>query len=172
MTLSVRAGFLEDQRVAGGECFDFGEGEGVLADVLDLADVEASAHDLVDEPGFALDGLPAVGVEAALDGVAVDRDLGVLVALADAAALALFDVGGAPGAIEVMNGDAAVLNVGADAHLLGRADDHRDVPGATGGEQPRLLAIVAGLVDEPHLLAWHPAAGEEIAELVVRVPAL
>ena len=62
----VDLGFVEDQRVAGGERFDLGEAEGVLADVLDLADVEAAAHDLVDEPGFALDGLPAVGVEAAL----------------------------------------------------------------------------------------------------------
>ena len=60
----VDLGLVEDQRVAGGERFDLGEAEGVLADVLDLADVEAAAHDLVDEPGFALDGLPAVGVEA------------------------------------------------------------------------------------------------------------
>jgi len=53
-----------------------------LSGVVDLADVEAAAGDLVDEPGFALNGLPAVGVEASLHGVPVDLDLGVLVSLA------------------------------------------------------------------------------------------
>ena len=124
----VDLGFVEDQRVAGGERFDLGEAEGVLADVLDLADVEAAAHDLVDEPGFALDGLPAVGVEAPLGGVADDVDLGVLVALAHAAAVALLDVGRAPGAVEVVDRDAPVLDVGPHPHLLRRADQHETWP--------------------------------------------
>ena len=104
--------------------------ERVVADVLDLADVEPAAHHLVDEPRFALDRLPAVGVKAAFDDVAVDLDLGVLVALAQDAALALFDVRGPPRAVEVVQRDRPGLDVGPDAHLLGRADQHRDVPGA------------------------------------------
>jgi hypothetical protein len=75
-------GVVEDQWVAGGQRFDFAVGEGVVADVLDRADIEATADDLADEPGIAFDGLPAVGVKRVLDDVAVQADFGVLVALA------------------------------------------------------------------------------------------
>jgi len=49
---------------------------------------------------------PHVDVEAAFGGVADDLDLGVLVALADDAAFALLDVGGAPGAVDVVQATA------------------------------------------------------------------
>ena len=159
----VGAGFVEDQRIAGGERFDLGETQGVLADVLDLAHVQAPAHYLADEAGLALDCLPAVGVETALDRVAVDCDLRVLVALAHAAAFALLDVRGPPRTVEVMDRDAPVLDVGADPHLLGGADQNGDVPGAAGGEQAGLLGVVAGLVDEPDLLGWHATGGQQLA---------
>jgi hypothetical protein len=71
-------------------------------------------------------------------------------------ALALFDVGGAPRAVEVVQCDRPGLDVGADAHLLGRADQHRDVPGSAGGEQAALLGVVARLVDEPDPFARDP----------------
>ena len=51
--VGVGAGFVEDQRVAGGEGLDFAVGEGVVADVVDLALVKLAAHDLVDEAGLA-----------------------------------------------------------------------------------------------------------------------
>jgi hypothetical protein len=55
-------------------------------------------------------------------------------ALAEDAAFALGDVGGPPGGVEVVQCDGAV-GKGADAHLLGRADQDGDVVGAAGGEQ-------------------------------------
>ena len=133
--------FVHQQRVAGGEGLDLVVGQGGVADVLDLADVQAAAHDLGDEPGFALDGLPHVAVEGFFGDVPQDLDFGVVVALAQDAAFALGDVGGPPGAVEVVQGDGAVLDVGADAHLLGGADQDGDGPGAAGGEQLALVPV-------------------------------
>jgi hypothetical protein len=154
----VDLGFVEDQRVAGGERFDLGEAQGVLADVLDLADVEAAAHDLVDEPGFALDGLPAVGVEAPLGGVANDVDLGVLVALAHAAAVALLDVGRAPGAVEVVDRDAAVLNVGAHPIFSVEPTSTGTLMEAIVGSDNR-RRIKAGMMAGGFALLSHACAG-------------
>ena len=114
---------------------------------------------LVDESGFEFDGLPHVHVEAAVGDVAHHVDGVVLVALADDAALALFDVGGPPRAVEVVQRDAAGLDVGADAHLLGGPDEHRHIAVAAGGEELLLLACVAGFVHEPHLGAGDTACG-------------
>ena len=97
---------------------------------------------------------------------------GVVVALAQDAAFALGDVGGPPGAVEVVQGDGADLDVGADAHLLGGADENGDAAGAAGGEQLALVPVGLRLVDEPDRLARQPAAGELVAEFVVDVPAI
>jgi hypothetical protein len=43
--LGVGVRFVEDQRVPGRECFDLGERERVIADVLDLAGVEPRVSD-------------------------------------------------------------------------------------------------------------------------------
>jgi hypothetical protein len=107
-----------------------------------------AAHDLVDEPGFAFAGLPHVHVEAGFGGVADDLDLGVLVALADDAAFALFDVGGPPGAVDVVQGDGAGVDVGADAHLLGGPNEHGELAVAAAGEEPGPGFVVAGVVNE------------------------
>src|ERR1035441_8255032 len=88
-------------------------GQGGVADVLDLADIEPTAHDLGDEPGFAFDGLPHVAVEGALGNVSQDLHFVVVVALAQDAALALGDVGGPPRAVEMVEGEGGGTGAGA-----------------------------------------------------------
>ena len=97
-------------------------------------------------------------------------DFGVVVALAQDAAFALGDVGGPPGAVEVVQGDGAELDVGADAHLLGAADQDGDGSGAAGGEQFSFVPVGFRVVDEPDGLARQAATGELVAEFVVDVP--
>lgn len=63
--------------------------------------------------------LPHVRVEAAGGHVADDVHGRVLVALAQDAAFALFDVGRAPRHVDVVQRDEALLDVDAGAHLLG-----------------------------------------------------
>ena len=121
--------------------------------------------------GLAFEGLPHVAVEGPFGDVPDDLDLGVEVALAQDAAVALGDVGGPPGRVQVVQGDGAVLDVGADAHLLGGADQDGDPAGAAGGEQLGLVPVGLGLVDEPDRLVGQAAGDELVAELVVGVPA-
>jgi len=140
----VGLGLVEDEGVTGRQRLDLAVGQGVLADVVDLAGVEPALHHLPDEPGFALHGLPGVGVEGAFGDVAVDRDLGVLVALPLDASFPLGQVRGSPRAVQVVQGHCAGLHVGADAHLGGGADEDLHGPGAAGVEQLGLLPVVAG----------------------------
>jgi hypothetical protein len=87
--LGVETGLLDHPRIARRQRLDLVERQRGVPDVVDLADVEAAAHDLVDERGFAGDGLVEVAVEAAFGDVAVDLHLGVRVALAQDAPVAL-----------------------------------------------------------------------------------
>lgn len=59
----IGLGPVQQQWVTGGEGFDLVVGQCGIADVLDLAGIEAALHDLADEPGLAFHGLPRIGVE-------------------------------------------------------------------------------------------------------------
>ena len=71
---------------------------------------------------------PHVAVERAFGHVSDDLDgaaeFPVEVPLGKDASLALGHVGGPPGCVQVMQDDRPVLHVGADTHLLGRADQN------------------------------------------------
>jgi hypothetical protein len=126
--------------------------DSTVADIADLTGIQGGRHGIADEARLALQGLPHVAVEALPCCPPDDLDFGVEVALPDDAAFALGDVRGPPRGVQMVEGDGAVLDVGADAHLLGRADQHGDVPGPAGGEEPREFGVVLGFVDEPDRL--------------------
>ena len=74
-----------------------------------------------------------------------------------------------PWAVEVVQGDGAILDVGADAHLGRGADEDVDLPGAALLEQQGLLAVVGCVVDELHSAGVHAAFGEQAAQVAVDV---
>jgi hypothetical protein len=81
----------------------------------------------------------------------------------------LFDVGGTPGAVDVVQGDAGV-DVGADPHLVGGADEHGDLAVAAAVEQPGAGLVGLGVVDVGKLVGGDAVGDEPPAKLVVGVP--
>ena len=173
LDLGVGFGFGQDAHVPGGQRGDLAVGQRghVAADVLGVPAGGLAVDDLVDELGLAGDGLPHVGVEAALGDVPVDLHLGVLVALAQDAAFPLGHVRGPPRAVQVVQGDRDVLDVGPDSHEAGRADQDRDLAGAGGGEQLGLGLVGLGLVHEPDRAGVDAVLGELAAQVLIGVPA-
>lgn len=121
--VGVHAGLLQHEGVARGQDLDLGEGERLVADVVDVTIREVASGYLGDEGGLSFKGLPHVGVEAASGDVADDLDLRILVALAQDTAVSLFDVGRALWRVEMVHGHGSGLDVGADAHGLGGSDN-------------------------------------------------
>lgn len=119
-----------------------GEGEDLLSEVLDGAFGDVTTGDLGDERGLPFQGLPHVDVEAGFSDVADDLDVGVLVALAEDASLALLDVPLAARGRRGGPGRRLGLDVGADAHGLGGADQDGDSAVSAGCEEVALWAWV------------------------------
>src|SRR6266536_3322352 len=94
--LGINGRLLDDERITGGDGFDFGVSERSAINVLQAPESRVAAHDLMDELRFAFKCLPHVTIEAADGYVAVDLDYGVVVALAKDATFTLFNVGGPP----------------------------------------------------------------------------
>ena len=77
------------------------------------------------------------------------------------ATLALLQIGGAPGDVNVIQGSQAGLNVPAGSHLLGTADQHRHLAADALIAQQAHLVGLARFVHEPDLLRRH-APGDQL----------
>ena len=128
---------------------------------------QSPRHDLGDEPGFRLQRLPHIGVEAPFGDVAVDRHLLVRVALPEDAALPLLDLGGLPRGVEVMQGHQPLLDVGAGAHLGRRADQDAHRALADLLEQGLLLGVGVGVAHDGDLVAGDAVIDQLLGDLVV-----
>jgi hypothetical protein len=62
------------------------------------------------------------------------------------------------------------LDIGANTHLLGGPNEHRNMPGTGRGEHAGLLGVVRRIVHEPDAVAGNSAFDELEGELVVGVP--
>ena len=147
----VNIGFLDHHRIARGDGFDFGAGEGSAINVLDAAQITLSGHHLGDELRLGFQGLPRVGIEGLFRHVAVNLNLRVRVSLAQNPALALLHVRRPPRRIQMMQRDETFLNVGARAHLLRAAEKNPHPPGAHVTAQAVFGRVVVEVLDERHL---------------------
>src|ERR1700722_10958668 len=115
-------------------------------------------HIVGDKPGLGFQGLPHIRVKRSLSDIAVDRYLLVLIAEAENAALALLDLGGLPGGVEMVQRHQAFLHVGAGAHLGRAADQYSDLAAAYLVEQCLFLGVGVGVSDRGNLLTGDAAA--------------
>ena len=93
-----------------------------------------------------------VGVEGSLGDIAVNVYLRVFVALPDNAPLPLLKVGRTPRAVEMVQGDELLLEVGACSHTLGAAQQDTHLTAPYFAEQVFLLYLALGVVDEGDLV--------------------
>ena len=158
--LGVDLGLFDHERIAGGDGFDLGIGQGRGVQVLDLADMALVGHDLPDEFGFGFQDAPHIRVERSFRDVTKDLHFGILVALAQDAAFSLLDVGRPPRGVEVMKGDQAFLHVGSRSHLLGASQRHPDLTGADTFEKASLGGIRVVILDEGDFLGGNALLNE------------
>ena len=91
----------------------------------------------------------------------------VSVALAHDAALALLQIAGPPGAVQVVKRGQPVLHVGSGPHLLGAAHQHPYLTGTHFGEQLLLFDLGIGLMDVRNLAFGNPSVDQLLANIVV-----
>ena len=111
-----------------------------------------------DETRVALVLLPHGRIHGAEQGIGVDLDLVVLVALAFDASFPLLDLAWQPRHIEVMQGFEAQLHIGAGAHGVGRADQHAHPPLAKRRKDALLVGGLFVVLHERDLLGRHAKA--------------
>ena len=131
-----------------------------------------AGHGGVDETRLAFEDLPPRRVDAALRRIGVDLDLVVFVALPLDPALALLDLRGEPGHVEMVEGLQSPLGVDAGAHGLGRSDQDSDLAPIDGIEQPLLRGGFLVVLHEGDLTCRDAARDEAVSDPAIgREPA-
>ena len=165
--INLQIHLLLDERISGAQGFDLGIGQGCLVHILAGAHRGFGSHDLRDELLFVFHRLPQIAVEGALGDVAVNMYLLVAVALADDAALALLQVAGPPGTVQVMEGDEAVLDIRACPHLEGAAHEHPHPALPDLGKQLLFPGWGVGVVDKGDLLGRNAPSDEFVPDVLI-----
>ena len=164
--INVEVHLLPDERIARAQGFDLRIGKGGLVHVLAGAHRGFGGHNLRDELLLILHRLPQVRIEGALGDIAVDMHFLVLVALTDDTALALLQVSGPPGAVQVVQGDEPVLDVCACTHFGGTAHEHPHLSAPHLGEKLISSGIGVGVVDKGDLMGGD-ASGNQLVQNVL-----
>ena len=99
--------------------------------------------------------------------IAVNMDQRVLVALALDPPFSLCQISGPPGAVQIMEGNKAVLHVGPGPHFLGAANKNADLPLAGFGEQLLFADFGIGFMDKSNLLRWDTANNQLLLDIIV-----
>ena len=134
LNLGPQAGQLQNARVVR----HHGRGNLELAGfakIFDFADIGVARQCLIDEELLARQRRPHLFVVASLHGIGVQFDLFVLVALADDAPFALFEVGREPRRVKVMQGNKTLLRVDPCAHVLRGSNRNTHAAGVHVAEQ-------------------------------------
>ena len=157
--------------VAGSDGLDFCIGQRAAVEVFRRSDRRVPVHHLLDEAGLGLQRLPHIGVERAFRDVPEYPHLAVHIALPQDAALALLDVAGPPGRVEMVQRRQALLHVGTGAHFFGGADQDAYSAGVDRIEQQLLFRIAVGVVDEGDLGLRDAPLDQPVSHFVIDIEA-
>jgi hypothetical protein len=104
--------------------------------------------------------------------VAKDTNRWAVIALAENAAFALFDIARPPRRIQMGERRQPALDVGSGAYFFGASEQDAYAAGVHGIEEQLLFGIVVGVVNEGNFGVRDTAPDELLADFVVDVPAL
>ncbi|CUO68611.1 Uncharacterised protein [Flavonifractor plautii] len=165
--VNVQVHLLPDEGIASAQGLDLRIGKGGLVHVLAGAHRGFGGHDLRNEFLLVLHRLPQVGIEGALSDIAVDMHFLVLVALADDTALALFQVSGPPGTVQIVQSDKPVLDVHTRAHFEGATHEHPDLTAPDLGKQLLLAGVGVGVVDKGDLMGGDASGNQLVPNVLI-----
>ena len=170
--LNIQIHFLLDHRIARRQRLDLGIRQRCIVQIIRTAGRAFARHNLPDELLFGFQKLPHIAVEGRFCDITILIHLGIGVALADHAPVALLNVRGLPPAVQMMCCHQQPLHIGACAHLTSAAHQHAHITAAHLGKQLGFFHLGVGAVDELHLVFGNAHRNQQIAQIIVHIKAV
>ena len=167
--LHFKIALFNDVGVAGGKRLDLRVGQRRFVHIVGGAHRRFAGHNLRNKLLLVLHKLVKIAVKSTLGDITVNLHLGILVALPHNAPAALLQIRRPPRAIQIMQGNQAILNIGACAHFLRTAHQHTHITAPHFGEQLHFLCFGVGAVYVGDFLRWDAFGNQLVPNIVVDI---
>ena len=167
--LNIQVHLFLDVGIARCQCLDFGIGQRGIVHIIAGTDRRFGSHDLGNELLLIFQNLPHVRIKRIFRNVTIDFYLLIPVSLPKNTPLLLFQVRGLPRAIQMMQGNQPILNIGSCAKFRRRPHQDTHLSGAHLCKQVSLFSFRVILVNERHFLTRNTPRHQLLPNIIVDV---
>ena len=167
--LNIQVHLFLDVGIAGCQCLNFGIGQRGVVHIIAGTDRRFGCHDLRNELLLIFQNLPHIRIKRIFSDVTIDFHLLISVSLPENTPLLLFQVRGLPRAIQMMQGNQPILNIGSCAKFRRRPHQDTHLSGAHLCKQVCLFRFRVVLVDERHFFTRNTSRHQFFPHIIVDV---
>ena len=167
--LNIQIHLFLDVRIARCQCLDFGIGQCGIVYIITGTDRRFGSHDLAYKLLLIFQNLPHVRVKRIFRDITIDFHLLIPVSLPENTTLLLFQIRRLPRAIQMMQGNQPILNIGSCAKFRRRPHQNTHLSGAHFCKKLCLFAFRVILMNECHLFTRNTSRHQFLPHIIVDV---
>ena len=167
--LNIQIHLFLDVGIARCQCLDFGIGQCSVIYIIAGTDRRFGSHDLAYELLLIFQNLPHIRIKRIFSDVTIDFHLLIPVSLPKNTTLLLFQVRRLPRAVQMMQGNQPILNIGSCSKFRRRPHQDTNLSGAHLCKQVCLFRLGVVLVDERHFFTGNTSRHQLLPHIIVDV---
>ena len=167
--LNIQIHLFLDVGITCCQCLDFGIGQRGIVHIITGANRRFGSHDLRNELLLIFQNLPHIRIERIFSDVTIDFHLLIPVSLPKNTPLLLFQVRRLPWAVQMMQGNQPILNIGSRAKLRRRPHQDTHLSSAHLCKQVCFFRFGVVLVNERHFFTRNTSRHQFFPHIIVDV---
>ena len=167
--LNIQVHLFLDVGITRCQCLDFGIGQRGIVHIVAGADRRFRSHDLAYKLLFIFQNLPHIRIKRIFSDVTIDFHLLIPVSLPKNTTLLLFQVRRLPRAVQMMQGNQPILNIGSCSKFRRRPHQDTNLSGAHLCKQVSFFRLGVVLVDERHFFTGNTSRHQLLPHIIVDV---
>ena len=167
--LNIQVHLFLDVGIARCQCLDFGIGQCGIVHIIAGTDRRFRSHDLGNELLFIFQNLPHIRIKRIFRDITIDFHLLIPVSLPKNTSLLLFQVRRLPRAVQMMQGNQSILNIGSCAKFRRRPHQNTHLSSAHLCKQVCFFRFGVVLVNERHFFTGNTSRHQFLPHIIVDV---
>ena len=167
--LNIQVHLFLNVGIACCQCLDFGIGQRGIVHIIAGTDRRFRGHDLAYKLLLIFQNLPHIRIKRIFSDVTIDFHLLIPISLPENTPLLLFQIRRLPRAVQMMQGNQPILNIGSCAKFRCRPHQDTHLSGAHLCKQVCLFRLGVVLVDERHFLTGNTSRHQLLPHIIIDV---
>ena len=167
--LNIQIHLFLDVGIACCQCLDFGIGQRGIVHIIAGTDRGFRSHDLRNELLLIFQNLPHIRIKRIFSDITIDFHLLIPVSLPENTSLLLFQIRRLPRAIQMMQGNQSILNIGSCAKFRRRPHQDTHLSGTHLCKKLCLFGFRVVLVNERHFFTGNTSRHQLLPHIIINI---